>query len=290
MRRRLTRASQAYGCAERWFPLLTLCLFALILSGLTEAVSVVGQTTRMHVVAKGQVVEGVIRLQNLSPVEQDVRVYLTDYISDDRSGWQFPAGSLPRSCAPWTRLLQEEIKLRPGEERGVFYRISVPDESDIRGTYWCSIMVQPQTASAVDVRAADDGEGRVLFTLNQAVRYQVAVIVNVGDSGERRLTFTDPQLLRTKEERVVFRVFIENQGERLLHPDIWLELYDDQGRKVGSFSAGKRRVLPGASRTAEFDLSDVPPGDYLALVLVDDGGDAVFGARYSLRFIADNGT
>jgi hypothetical protein len=112
-----------------------------------------------------------------------------------------------------------------------------------------------------------------------------AVIINIGDSGERKLAFVEPQLLRTKENGVVFRVLIENQGERWLNPDVWLELYDSQGRRVGHFSAGKPRILPGTARMREFDLSDVQPGEYLALVLVDDGSDAVFGARYSLRFI-----
>ncbi|MGI6082992.1 MAG: hypothetical protein ACOYEP_08995 [Limnochordia bacterium] len=157
--------------------LISLCVFTLVLSGSVGAAHIIGETTRVHTVGKGQVIEGIIELRNSSPVTEAVRIYLTDHVSDDRSGWQFPApGSLPRSCAPWTGLLQEEVTLKPGEERGVFYRISVPEEPDIRGTYWCSIMVEPQTASAVDVRAADDEEGKLLFRLNQAIRYQVAVM------------------------------------------------------------------------------------------------------------------
>jgi hypothetical protein len=287
MVRQKTRARSWFG---QWLALLLLgCVLTVTLSQPAQAVQVSGETTRVHAAARGQVIESVVILRNPAAVSERVRVYLTDYVDDSRLGWQFPgAGTLARSSAPWIDLLQTEVTLGPGEERGIFYRIAVPHEPEIRGTYWSSIMVEPQTAQAIDVTAEDPEEGVFVFRLNQTMRYQVAVIVNIGATGERRIAFAEPKLSRADDGRVVFEVLIENKGERWLNPDVWMELYDIEGKKVGHFTAGKPRILPGMAGLRQFDLSSVDPGEYVALILVDDSGDAVFGTRYSLRFTSGN--
>ena len=86
-----------------------------------------------------------------------------------------------------------------------------------------------------------------------------------------------------EESKRTLEVDLENIGERWLRPYLWAELYDGEGRFVGKFEACKHRIYPGTSARYRVDLSEVPKGDYKALVIADCGGDFIFGANYNLK-------
>lgn len=70
---------------------------------------------------------------------------------------------------------------------------------------------------------------------------------------------------------------------RLLQPTARLELYDRSGAQVRRLEAQVERIFPDTSVRQNFDLGKLAPGDYTAVVIVDAGGDDVFGARYILE-------
>ncbi|MGI6165962.1 MAG: hypothetical protein ACOYEN_08280 [Limnochordia bacterium] len=256
--------------------------------GTASAVQVQGETTRVHTVGRGGSLDGIITLRNDQADAEWVRLYLTDHLNDARTGSQFPeAGTLPRSAALWVDLMQTEVLLQPGETRNVFYRVAVPDSPEARGTYWCSVMVEPQAAQEIPISAAEPEERTFVLTLRHVIRYQIAVIINVGTSGDKSLAFAEPTLETAVDGSTSFQIFIENTGERWLNPETWLEVYDDLGQLVGRAQAPRGRILPGAAGLRRFDLTGIDSGEYQALLLVDDGEDAVFGTMFSLHLTSE---
>jgi hypothetical protein len=69
-----------------------------------------------------------------------------------------------------------------------------------------------------------------------------------------------------------------------MKPDVTVELFGANGQSRGRISGGKFRMYPGTSVRHLMSLGEIPPGTYKALVLVDAGGQDVFGAQYTLQF------
>ncbi len=85
------------------------------------------------------------------------------------------------------------------------------------------------------------------------------------------------------------QVSLKNTGERLLNPSLSLELYDKSGTQVDRFEAQAERIFPGTSVRQDFELGNLSPGEYTAVVIADAGGEAVFGTRYTLN-VGDSDT
>jgi hypothetical protein len=117
--------------------------------------------------------------------------------------------------------------------------------------------------------------------LETKVRYGIQIVTNVGAAGTPRIKFLEKKLL-TGEDKIILQMDLENTGERWLSPRVWVELYDGRGTLVGRFQGGKKRIFPGCSVRHKVDLSGVAPGKYKALVVVDNGDQYVFGAKYDL--------
>ena len=114
------------------------------------------------------------------------------------------------------------------------------------------------------------------------LRYGMQLITHIGDTGARELQFLDTKLLKTDKERLM-QVDLENIGQRLLRPEVYVELFDLNGTKIGKFETRKRRTYPGTSIRQNIDLSEVASGMYKALVVADCGGDEIFGINYTLK-------
>ncbi|MDD3749722.1 MAG: hypothetical protein PHS43_04400, partial [Firmicutes bacterium] len=157
----------------------------------------------------------------------------------------------------------------------------------LSGTYWSALMIEPQPAEQeVNV---EDSESDKSFTvmIQHVIRQEVMLVTNIGSSGSRQVNFLEPQLRTSDDGTLIFEVLVENKGERLLNPNIWLELYDESGRVVGRFQNDQPRIYPGAALRQSFGLGSLKVGTYLALVIVDEGGEDVFGARYTLQVTND---
>jgi hypothetical protein len=77
---------------------------------------------------------------------------------------------------------------------------------------------------------------------------------------------------------------VGNVGQRLVVPTSWVELYDQAGRRVGRYDGEKKRIYPGTSVRLRIPLRVIPGGKYKALVVLDNGEQNVFGAKYDLEF------
>jgi hypothetical protein len=83
-----------------------------------------------------------------------------------------------------------------------------------------------------------------------------------------------------------FQVSLGNDGQRMLTPVPWVELWDLSGKEVGKFEGVQSRIYPGTSVKQKIDISSVKPGSYKALLVADAGGEDVFGMNITLQILA----
>jgi hypothetical protein len=78
-------------------------------------------------------------------------------------------------------------------------------------------------------------------------------------------------------------VNVVNTGEQADRLELRVELFDAEGAPAGRLTSTRGLVYPGSSIHQRFDLGQLAPGTYRALLVVDTGSDDVFGAEYTIR-------
>jgi hypothetical protein len=238
-------------------------------------IAVVGELTHEYVVEAGVRYEGRIDIINTADRVVEVSVTQTDYLFfADGSNVYGPPGSVQRSNAPWiTLFLPPRLLVEPGATATVFYSIEVPDGSTLAGTYWSVLMVAP---------VPPPQESTTGIEIQTVLRYGIQVVTHVGDSGARVIQIISRDLVRL-ETGVVLQLDVQNTGERWVRPNVWVDVYDEQGALIGRFDGERQRIYPGCSVRYRLQFGLLAGGKYKALVVFDNGDDYVWGAQYSLE-------
>lgn len=246
----------------------------------TTSVRLASPLRQVLSVAPGGSHQGEIVLVNGSDQATTVQVSQVDFLPTEEGSSYPEPGTLPRSNADWLEVVRRDVQIPAGEQVVVPYSIRVPNDSSLAGSYWSMILLTPSDAAAVQ----ETQEGEVQTTIRTQFRYGVSVVTNLGDSGESELSFKNPQFERPQDGAAThLQVSLQNTGERLLTPKVQLELFDAGGTQVNRLEAQVEWIFPGTSVRQDFDLGNLAPGEYSAVVIADAGGEDVFGTRYTLN-------
>lgn len=248
-------------------------------------VGILNGLTQEKVCKPGEVFESYMRLKNNGPKEETVRIYQTDYsfTADGKSFYDEP-GKLPRSNASWITVNARQVTIPGQGTLDVKYVCKVPDSKSLAGTYWSIVMfeiVPPGQRIASNPAKKD-----IQFGVSQVTRYGVQIVTHLGDSGARSLKFLATDLIQGKEGKIL-QVDLENDGERWLRPESYVEIYTDKGESAGKIGGGRLRIFPGTSVRFKFDVSALKAGAYNALIVFDNKDASVFGAQYKLNITQD---
>ncbi|MGA1875951.1 MAG: hypothetical protein ACMUIA_10120 [bacterium] len=245
-------------------------------------VRVIGSLTREKTAGPGETYEEAILLMNSEETPCEVKVYQTDYtfFCDGRNMYGEP-GHEARSNAGWLMLNPNRLIIPPHEKASVYYRLEVPEDAHLTGTYWSMVMVEQIPATSPESIVCREND-KITMSLQTVIRYGIQIITNIGDTGIRKIRFLDKKLI-SLDGKKIFRIDIENIGDRSLSPSLWAELYNREGRSIGRFDGRKARIYPGCSIRNDLELAGVKPGTYKTLVVVDNGDDHIFGAQYDLE-------
>lgn len=262
--------------------LLTALALAALIGSSSAGVIVIGNLARTSTIKPGETFEGVIFLKNTDKQAAEARVSQTDYLcySDGRNEYGEP-GKAPRSNAGWITVSPTRLKIGPGETLPVRYKGRAPADPKLRGTFWSMIMVEPSSAPAI---TPEGKVNEVAVGLQTTIRFAIQIVTEVGQTGTRSLQVLDKRLVQGDGKRAL-QLDIGNDGERLLIPAMTVELFDKGGASIGRFDAGRSRIYPACSVRAKVDLTDVPGGKYVAMVLLDSGDAQVMGAQYDLEIV-----
>jgi len=254
------------------------CLLSAV-GGMAQ-VGIVGALTHEYSAVPGNSYEGSIEVNNPGEEEQEIKVYQTDYIfyADGTVVYGNP-GDLPRSNARWITLSPKQVIIPPKETIAVHFTIQAPDDETLKGTYWSVIMLEPIAKGSPE--SSSPGSSRPSITVVEVLRYAIQVVTNFGESGTRSIKFGQMRLT-AEDGRRSLSVDVENTGERWLRGGLWIDLYDSDGKYVGKYEGTRKRMYPQTSARYSVDLVGLANGSYKALIIVDCGGDDVFGINVNL--------
>jgi hypothetical protein len=224
----------------------------------------------------GETYRGSIQIQNTGKNDKSVRVYQRDYwFSYTGESKHDPAGTMARSNAGWISYNPELVTLDSSEVTTIDFEVTIPDNDTLRGTYWSVIMVEGITPP--DTTQIESG-----VRINTAIRYAVQIITNIGSTGVSDLQFLGLELARENEDNVL-HVAVENTGERILRPEMNLELFDESGNTVGVIKSDPRKIFPGTSVMSTLVLEGIKPGNFNGVLVADCDEDRLYGTNLSLE-------
>lgn len=192
---------------------------------------------------------------------------------DGSQSFYRPAGTLPRSCGPWISLNPVETVVDPGGLLDVRVTAAVPRSAG-PGGYWCVLTVD-EVPDPLDARSGV--EVRFLSSVS------VGIFINL-EPVERAVEIRDVEISRGEAH---FRVC--NTGNAPVGAEGRLEL-----RRPGQEAVTASAVIPRATvlmdpmrcRVLTAALpgpAQLPPGRYVATVLLDIGLDHYLGLRKELE-------
>lgn len=225
---------------------------------------------------QGESRNGVIEIKNISKTEQSVQIYQKDYwYSHTGESKHDEPGTTERSNAKWLNINPTFLTLKPEETALVNYEMKIPSVDSLKGTYWSVIMVE-------GIKPPDTSKVKTGIKINTVVRYAVQIITNIGDTGERNMQFLNFEL--TKEDTItVLQVAFQNIGERILKPELGIEVFNLDGDSQGVIKADRRKIYPGTSAVVELDLSKLAVGLYSGVLIADCDEDYAFGTNMNLE-------
>lgn len=250
----------------------------IVLSSITSFANIVilNGLTHENTAEAGENYREGIQVQNAGAEPQSVKVYQRDYwYSFSGENRHDEPGTLPRSNAAWINYSPTLVTLQPNETVVIDFEVTVPQIDSLKGTYWSVIMVegiQPQDTSA--------STGVKIHT---AIRYAVQVITNIGNTGKSDLQFLGLELAADENNTQILNVALENTGERILKPELNIELFNADGESIGVFKAERRKTYPTTSILLKLALEGVEPGNYAAVLIADCDEDNIFGTNITLE-------
>ena len=232
--------------------------------------------THEYQVQPGESYRGTIQIQNAENKEKSVKVYQTDYwFSYTGESRHDSVGTVSRSNANWITYNPELMTLAANQTTAIEFEIIVPANDTLKGTYWSVIMVE-------GVVPPDTTNHQTGVTINTSIRYAIQIITNIGETGKSDLQFLGLQMAEESNGNIL-NVLIENTGERLLRPELSLELFDESGNSAGVIKVDRKKTYPGTSVRIVLPLEGIEPGKYTGVLVADCDEDHIFGTNVSLE-------
>lgn len=240
--------------------LLALALVGL--SGVPAAAQFSAQPVILELRTGDTISVGSFGVRNEAETSLELQVYAGDFDQPAAGGHEFlEAGTHPRSCVERLQFYPEALTLEPGET-GEVRVLMEPGDS----TCWSMVFVQSASRSGSGIRIAQRIGIKVYGFSSRAV----------AEGSIREVSVARDSATGALAAMLEF----ENRGDGPLRPEGELEIRTGTGRVVAVVPVAPFSVLPGRSRRAKIPLVlDLEPGRYLAIPILDFGGDYLAGGQ-----------
>ncbi len=260
--------------------LLACCLLASSLYARPAEAKVVVITglSASHSAPVGGVVQGAITVRNDGEAPWTGTVSLSDYHTDVERSYFPPPGTVARSSAGWMTVEPTTLTLAPAERAVIRYELRVPDDPSLRGSYWNNVVIRDLDTSDMQASASSDPR----FTLKAQYETAVRISTDVGAEAPAEVKF-HTVALHGEADAPKLQIDLENTGERWMKATAQVELYGEDGARLGPFVAGPKSLYPGSEVRLDVALAPLASGDYVAVIIADGGDVGAFGTRKHLR-------
>lgn len=254
-----------------------LVLLVALLAWSASASIGVGPLTLIIDAGPGGSGSGYFKVINDGQNPEDVTISLVDWTLGLDGGIQFAEpGTVDRSLAEWVEYSPATFRLEPGQIQRVDFTITVPSERT--GDHWALFFVEGS-----EVTPVAETTGALTTTVGVKVRYGIKVFQR--DPGATRVGRITGLALLSLAPLKLELTFV-NAGEGVLFRVTGrVEIRDATGTTVRTLEIEEFTVLPSGER--ELILEDkgecLPPGDYIALAIIDFGGDYLVGHQLQFK-------
>lgn len=256
-------------------------LFLLNVPSTSESVQL-NTMTILEQLKPGEKKQVILAVTNDKDVPETVDFKLADYSSNSDGQHTYdeyprdPNETIPsRSSARWIHLSQNRITLNPREQRKVYYEIEVPNDPNLKGSYWNIILVEP-----VDVESIKQPENNG-FTLKVKTRYAHHTVVNVGE-GSPKIKVIKSEIKEEGDNRYLC-MHVLNEGDKFYDPTLTLKLYGKDGKLVKTLEGHSERLYPGNSKCFHLNLQGITEDELTNLtgfILFNGKDNVLFGDKF----------
>ncbi len=250
-------------------------------------VMLAGGLSHEYKLQPGGTMTGQLELRNTGKQPVEIKLYQEDVrIRADGSTEYVPgSGSHARSNAAWISLPTDRIVLAPGAKQPIAYTLQVPNQANLAGSYWSSLVLEPVSNRSPESQLkTPQSPDKPDITIQQRVRYAVQVVTNIGNQGQANLTFSPPKISKTAKGQRQFQVDVRNTGNQFSRPKVWLDVFSPQGQEMGRFEADTHGLYAGERESFQLNIASLPPGQYKGLLAAEDNGSGqVFGSDINLN-------
>ncbi|MBI1729400.1 hypothetical protein HY229_01835 [Candidatus Acetothermia bacterium] len=259
---------------------------ALLLIGSTPALASIGTSTLGAdiEVVPGQSLSGSFLVYNGNEAPTNISIEVGDFTRDEEGGVQIlPPNSQPHSLANFIAFSPASFTLAAGSGKSQEVRFTVSIPAGVSGPHWAALLVREVGQSASNNQTASNQQ-QVGVQLDLQIGVQIRQVDPTLAINTARITQVDilpPD--HDKPMRVVTE--FENTGTIFQKPSGEVRIIDSSGKIVARIPIDSFRMLPGGKRRLEVPLTqNLAAGDYLALVVIDFGGDFLLAGQ--ARFTA----
>ncbi|MEP2279303.1 hypothetical protein [Maribacter sp.] len=255
---------------------LTLITLFLTISKTYSSVIVTNGLTHSYSGVSGDVISGEVILINNSTEEQRITFELNDIIFSCTQDRFFTSETThSQSSLDWFNAELMEKTLRPKEKYVYRFTITIPEDQNLKGSYWSTLMVNVE--KPIKEEALNDKVG-----LDTKIRYSVALLTDVNLQDEVNIDFNTIDLndLTINGKRKL-DVKILNEGEFIEGVKLTLEVYNDNGDKIYEFETDRNMAFPGFCRDYILDLTSLEIGEYECVLIAESREDFI-GANITL--------
>lgn len=227
----------------------------------------------------------VIPVRNEETRAQQVRITMGDWVRDAFGNNQFlAANSTPHGCGQRLRVFPSTFQIAPGATELV--RVTFTPTPADTGC-WAIAFVETVQPPA----ARPDGQGGFLtLEIRTGVKVYVhrasplrEALVQEAEVGMRWRN-TDPtsggrDSMHVREATVL----LANSGTAHLRVKTTLEIRDREAKLLQTVDGGAVPMTPGAARYIPIRMPPLPSGEYIAVMLLDYGGDEIAAAQIDFR-------
>ncbi len=262
---------------------------ALVIGLLPSMVSgqVVVEELEVHFRPTGDsLISRLIPVRNELTRPQQVRLSLGDWYRDSLGTNVFAeANSTPNSCGSRLQIFPETFQIAPGQL--TYVRVSYTPSDSMPGC-WGLVMIETVNPP----RSVNATEGSFLtIEIRTAVKVYVhqrnAVARGVIESAELGVFERRPDPRAASGVTVPVRetvVRYANTGTAHLRVKTTLEIRDAEARLVRTVAGKEYYMTPGAVVNMHHVIpADLPSGEYIAILLLDHGGDEISAAQVDFR-------
>lgn len=258
--------------------LLLICalivIFTISCSTLSAVISVSSMLIELEI-PPGETYIGSLRINNPGQELEEVEVRVADWnMTADGLTHFFKAGTLPQSLARWIEFSPIRFELKGGETREVKYIVTIPEGEE--GTHWAILFVKG--SPKLFTEKSEKGQ----FIVRTSFGFGIKIYQTDPNMATREGRITNMDIVKTGERSSLkVKLEFENTGDVHVKAKGRVGLRDEMGETVDQIEIKRFHILPGTKRILElpYEEEKLSRGKYLALAIIDFGGDYLVAAQ-----------